>query len=113
MEESIHKHSYKNIELMEGDLFAQKDELADLIVFNPPWLPEKRQNSPLDAAVYYGEDLFPNFFEQAKKRLDTNGRLVLLFSNLLHLTHADHPHPIESELQKNKRFLLDQLLKRK
>jgi SAM-dependent methyltransferase len=113
MEESIRKHSYKKIELLEGDLFAKKDETADLIVFNPPWLPEKRQNNPLDAAVYYGKDLFPNFFEQAGKRLKAQGRLVLLFSNLLQFTHAGHPHPIEEELNKNRRFMLDSLLKKK
>lgn len=112
MEEEINKHHYKKIEFKLGKLFADENSKADLIVFNPPWLPEPTKNNHLDAAVYYSEELFSEFFQQSKERLYADGKLVLLFSNLVNLTHPDETHPIEEELKNNKRFELDKLLKK-
>ena len=111
METSIQKHHYKNIQLHQGDLFANSESSADLIVFNPPWLPEKT-NTVLDLAVYYSPELFPMFFEQAHQRMTAGSKLVLLFSNLLKLTHPNEAHPIEEELKNNNRFQLDRLLQK-
>jgi len=112
MEQELEKYQYKNIKVKQGDFFAKEDEKFDLIVFNPPWLPEPASNAHLDMAVYYSKDLFPEFFKQAEGRLKPNARLVLMFSNLIKLTHPDQPHPIEDELNKNKRFVLDMLLQK-
>lgn len=110
LDEEILRHSYKNIYRKQGDLFADFEKKADLVVFNPPWLPEKAKNMHLDQAVFYNEDLFPNFFEQAHKRLNSKGKLVLLFSNLLKQTHGAYSHPIENEIENNRRFKLDKTL---
>ena len=98
------KTHYPNIELIYGDLFSEIDVQADLIVFNPPWLPATQSIEALDTAIYYEETLFPQFFEEAEKYLMTEGRLVFLFSNLGEVTGQRTVHPIEQELQENVRF---------
>ena len=98
------KSRYPAIELVHGDLFAGIDVQADLIVFNPPWLPAKQNVEALDTAIYYEETLFSRFFEDAEKHLSEDGRLVFLFSNLGEVTGQRTMHPIEQELKENSRF---------
>ncbi|MEZ4978425.1 MAG: methyltransferase [Chitinophagales bacterium] len=93
-------------ELFCADLFGPCTELQDLIVFNPPWLPSTKSISNLDRAIYYKEDLFPRFFEQAASRLNPDASLVILFSNLAESTELSDSHPIRDELAKNDRFAL-------
>lgn len=92
------------VELFGGDLFAECDELADLIIFNPPWLPLTAENDGLDRAMFYDDDLFPRFFAEALKRLNPGGRLVVLFSNLAQLTELAETNPIETEIEHGGRF---------
>ncbi len=103
------EHQKKNkqafqIDLFYGDLFAACDEKADIIIFNPPWLPAIQDVEGLDTAIYYAEALFPRFFEEAKEHLKPEGRLVLLFSNLARITEVANDHPIENELAIGRRF---------
>lgn len=102
----------ENIELLFGDLFVESNVLQDFIVFNPPWLPAIGSIENLDTAIYYNQELFSRFFEQAFDRLKPDGRLVLLFSNLVKLTHPNEIHPIEQELKTGGRFIKDTLLKK-
>lgn len=102
----------RKIELDEAHLFGKWKKPTELIVFNPPWLPVSRELNRLDVAVYYNKKLFPEFFEEAKKRLLPDGKLVILFSNLAQITNATKEHPIEKELQKGGRFELEKCLKR-
>jgi len=113
MDEDIKRNRYEKIKIKRGDFFAGENEQAEMIVFNPPWLPEPIKNSYIDQAVYYSDDLFSEFFEQASKRLKPNGKLAILFSNLIKLTHPNHPHPIEEEINTHKRFKLVKLLQKK
>ncbi|MHA2028614.1 MAG: methyltransferase [Candidatus Kariarchaeaceae archaeon] len=93
------------LSLKYGDLFANCDFKAELIVFNPPWLIAKHQlKEGIDKAIYYETDLFPRFFEQAKQHLEKEGKLVLLFSNLPEIVGVDEVHPILNELNKYDRF---------
>ncbi len=95
----------EKITLNHGDLFDNCDVKADLIVFNPPWLRAKHTlEEGIDKAMYYEEDLFPRFFEQAKEHLAPEGKVVLIFSNLAQVVDAESPHPIIEELRNNKRF---------
>lgn len=102
----------RKIEITFGYLFSSWEKPTELIVFNPPWLPVSAESNRLDEAVYYNETLFPDFFENAKKRLLPDGKLVLLFSNLGQITHASKSHPIETELAEGDRFKLDLFLKK-
>jgi methylase of polypeptide subunit release factors len=99
--------------LIHGDLFENCDVKADVIVFNPPWLRAKHElEEGIDKAMYYEEELFPRFFEQAQKHLAPEGKIVLIFSNLAEVVDEESIHPIIEELQKNKRFRKELHLKR-
>ncbi len=102
----------RKIELDYGHLFGKWDKPTELIVFNPPWLPASHELDRLDEAIYYNEKLFPEFFQEAKKRLLPEGKIVLLFSNLAQITNVTKEHPIEQELQNGNRFELDKYLKK-
>ena len=135
----LHKHGFKNIigtdnnpnaiiglreyltkegldhtiQIHFGDLFANCSEKADLIVFNPPWLPIDRNVEGIDQAMYYDDDLFPRFFEQAFQHIKPDGKLLIIFSNLARITHTTKNHPVEEELAKAVRFQKIELLKKK
>lgn len=100
------------IELAYGHLFSTWDQQTELIVFNPPWLPSSRELDRLDEAIYYNDQLFAEFFREAKQRLLPGGRVVLLFSNLGQITNVTTAHPIAEELTSGGRFELDKLLKK-
>jgi len=101
------------ITLNHGDLFENCDIKADLIVFNPPWLlAQHKLEEGIDKAMYYEEELFPRFFEQAEKHLNPGGKIVLIFSNLAEVVDKESIHPIIEELRNNNRFRKDLHLRR-
>lgn len=103
----------RKIELDFGPLFGKWEKQTELIVFNPPWLPEFDNLDYSDEAIYYNSTLFPDFFEGAKQRLLPEGKLVLIFSNLAQITHVTKEHPIEKELAVGGRFELEKCLKKR
>ena len=102
----------RKIELDYGHLFGKWDKQTELIVFNPPWLPASLHLDRNDEAIYYNENLFPDFFEGAKKRLLPEGKLVILFSNIAQITNVTKDHPVEKELAEGGRFQLEKHLKK-
>ena len=64
----------RKIEIDYGHLFGKWEKQTELIVFNPPWLPASYDLDRLDEAIYYNDKLFPDFFEEAKKRLLPEGQ---------------------------------------
>lgn len=103
----------RKIELDYASLFGKFDAPTELIIFNPPWLPETNENDQYDGAMYYDEHLFPDFFAEAKKHLLPDGQLVILFSNLAQITHFKTDHPIEKELSQGERFRLERCFKKR
>jgi hypothetical protein len=102
----------RKIELDYGHLFGTWEKQTELIVFNPPWLPEAHVLGSIDDAIYYNKTLFPDFFAAAKKRLLPEGKLVLIFSNLAQITNVTKDHPIERELAEGNRFQLERCFKK-
>lgn len=102
----------RKIELDYGHLFGKWTKPSELIVFNPPWLPQTQEQGNIDDAVNYNETLFPEFFAAAKERLLPEGKLVLIFSNLAQITNVTTEHPIEIELEKGGRFKLEKCIKK-
>jgi len=101
------------ITLNHADLFENCNVKADVIVFNPPWLLAKHKlEEGIDKAMYYEEDLFPRFFEEAQKHLTPEGKIVLIFSNLAQVVDKESTHPIIEELQKHNRYRKELHLKR-
>lgn len=112
MKEELSRKQISNIKLLYGEFFVGSEELQDLIVFNPPWLPGSGNIEKLDTAIYYEEALFTEFFKQASQNIKPKGRVVLLFSNLAQITDPNLNHPIEEELAHGKRFEKVELLKK-
>ncbi len=102
----------RKIELDLAPLFGKWKQQTELIVFNPPWLPESGELDKMDEAIYYNDKLFPDFFSEAKLRLLPTGKLVLLFSNLAQITNVTKEHPIEKELSEGGRFKLERCFKK-
>jgi hypothetical protein len=102
----------RKIELDLGHLFGKWEKQTELIVFNPPWLPEVYDSEGMDEAIYYNEKLFPEFFAAAKPMLLPEGKLVLIFSNLAQITNLTTEHPIEKELAEGGRFQLEKCWKK-
>jgi hypothetical protein len=102
----------RKIELDFAHLFGKWEKQTELIVFNPPWLPENHTISSIDEAIYYNKTLFTDFFIAAKKRLLPEGKLVLIFSNLAQITNVTTEHPIETELAEGNRFQLEKCIKK-
>ena len=103
----------KHLTLNCGDLFENCNIKADVIVFNPPWLPAKHElEEGIDKAIYYEEELFPRFFKQAKEHLASNGKIVLIFSNLAEVVDNESTHPIIEELRTHNRFRKELHLRR-
>lgn len=103
----------RKIELDFAPFFGKFEKPTELIVFNPPWLPMAKNKNNVDAAIYYDENLFPEFFAEAKKRLLPDGKLVLIFSNLAQITNVTKEHPIEKEIAEGGRFKLEICLNKK
>ena len=104
---------YSKVDLIHGDLFGDSNLKTGLIVFNPPWLPAEYKSEGLDKSIYYDDDLFLRFFTEAKKHLKTDGRVVLLFSNLAQITNVADIHPIKTELSYGGRFQKELFIQKK
>lgn len=114
LNEDLNKNKLlSKIKLLYGDLFANSNVKTELIVFNPPWLPASQNSEGIDKAIYYDTELFPRFFDEAKKHLKTDGRLVLLFSNLAEITEVGETHPIKTELSGGGRFQKELFIQKK
>ncbi|MCK9596101.1 methyltransferase [Candidatus Pacearchaeota archaeon] len=71
---------------VKSDLFKNIKEKFDLIVFNPPYLPEDKRE-PRDSRVATtggkkGSEIINKFLQQAKKHLTKDGKIILLTSSL-------------------------------
>lgn len=70
----------------KSDLFSNIKEKFDLIIFNPPYLPEDKRE-PEDSKINTtsgkkGYELIIRFLKQARRHLNKNGLILLLFSSL-------------------------------
>ena len=69
-----------------SDLFANVKEKFDLIIFNPPYLPfennENKETALQIAGGKKGSEIIERFLKDAKKHLDKEGKILLLFSSL-------------------------------
>ncbi|MEK6906630.1 MAG: HemK2/MTQ2 family protein methyltransferase [Nanoarchaeota archaeon] len=81
------KHCKKvGFNCIKSNLFEKIKGKFDLIVFNPPYLPEEKKE-PRDSKLSTtggkkGSELINEFLRQAKKYLNKDGRIFLLTSNL-------------------------------
>jgi len=70
----------------------------DLIVFNPPWIPEKPSGF-LDKAMYYDPSFFDAFFGKAHEGMKKEAILLIIFSTFAEAAEISKIHPISNELE--------------
>ena len=76
----------QNIKAIRSDLFSNIKQKFDLIIFNPPYLPEDK-DEPRDSkrattGGKKGNEIIIKFLTQAKKHLKKEGKILILFSSL-------------------------------
>lgn len=78
--------SKKGINCVKSNLFNNIKEEFDLIIFNPPYLPEdprEPKNSRLQTTGgKRGYEIINKFLKQSLEHLENNGSIILLFSSL-------------------------------
>lgn len=79
----------KKIEVRKGDLFEpiKQGEKFNVIIFSPPFGPEKPRNVLEMAMMDYRYRTLTKFFKQVKNYLKTNGRIYIIFSDLGNLDY--------------------------
>lgn len=85
----IVKKKAKNIKFICSDLFSyfkKHPKKFDLIIFNPPYLPENKDEpediKQMTTGGKEGYEVIEKFLSQAETYLEDNGKILLLFSSL-------------------------------
>jgi release factor glutamine methyltransferase len=83
IDEETVKQLKKKFKTIKSDLFSDIKGKFDLIMFNPPYLPEHKYDKEKDTTGgKKGWETIINFLEQAKKHLTKKGKILLLYSSL-------------------------------
>lgn len=74
------------IKAIQSNLFSKIKGKFNLIIFNPPYLPEDK-NEPKDSKLATtggkkGYELIKKFLKQAKPHMNKNGKILILISSL-------------------------------
>ena len=74
------------INAVQSNLFSNIKEKFDLIIFNPPYLPENK-DEPEDSKLAttggkQGHEIIERFLQNAKNYLEKNGKILLVCSSL-------------------------------
>jgi release factor glutamine methyltransferase len=77
---SFLKNKFKTV---KTNLFSSIKGKFDLIIFNPPYLPENKYDKEKDTTGgKKGFETILEFLKQAKNHLKKNGKIILLYSSL-------------------------------
>ena len=75
-----------DIPKIKSDLFENIKDKFDLIIFNPPYLPEDKREPKKSALATTGGkkgyEILEKFFKQVKNNLNKNGKILIVFSSL-------------------------------
>jgi len=85
-QESVDFVNKKGIKTIQSNLFKDIKGKFDLIIFNPPYLPndkrEDEQSSISTTGGKKGYEIIEKFLKEVKKYLNENGKILLVFSSL-------------------------------
>lgn len=83
----------KGIKAKISDLFSNVNGKFDLIIFNPPYLPneklEDKESKRVTTGGKYGYEILERFFSQVNKYLNKNGKILIVFSSLTNKDKVD------------------------
>lgn len=83
LEKKIQTQKIRKLQVVRSDLFSNIKGKFNLIIFNPPYLPQDKRIE--DQALYGGKkgwELSEQFFRQASAYLFPDGKILFLFSSL-------------------------------
>lgn len=90
----------KGLDVLESDLFSNVSGTFDLIVFNPPYLPEDeredRESARITSGGTRGDEIILRFLKESIDYLSSEGVILLLVSSL---TPSERITQLLSELQ--------------
>lgn len=76
----------KGIKTIRSDLFSDINGKFDLIIFNPPYLPDEEREDPETRRVVSGGkngyEIIEKFLKNSREFLNEKGKILLLFSSL-------------------------------
>lgn len=81
-EEAVDYCKKKGLKVKKSDLFNKVKGKFDLIVFNPPYLPEDEVKDRDLIGGKKGYELIERFFSEVVEHLEKNGKVLILFSSL-------------------------------
>lgn len=85
-EESVNLIKERGIEVVQSDLFEKISDKFDLIIFNPPYLPEDRREDKESQLITTGgkkgDEIIIKFLQQAKDYLNARGIILMVLSSL-------------------------------
>mgnify|MGYP001567578073 CR=1 FL=1 len=91
--EAVNYVKKKKIKAKISDLFSKVNEKFDLIIFNPPYLPEEeledKESKKITTGGKYGHEILERFFSQVNKHLNKDGRILIVFSSLTNKEKID------------------------
>ncbi|PIN76348.1 hypothetical protein COV17_02905 [Candidatus Woesearchaeota archaeon CG10_big_fil_rev_8_21_14_0_10_36_11] len=90
LRQKINEKLFKKVTVIQSDLFENVEGQFNLIVFNPPYLPQDKGVE--DQALYGGKkgwELSERFFSEASQFLLPNGKILFLFSSLTNKIKID------------------------
>ena len=83
LEKKIKEQKIRKLQVVHSDLFSDIKGKFNLIIFNPPYLPQDKGLD--DQAIYGGKkgwEISELFFKQASHHLFPDGKVLFLFSSL-------------------------------
>ena len=83
LNQEIEKQKLRKIKSLEGNLFENVDGYFNVIIFNPPYLPQDKGIE--DSALYGGKkgwEISERFFKHVSRHLFPEGMVLFLFSSL-------------------------------
>jgi release factor glutamine methyltransferase len=91
--EAVEYVKKKGIKARISNLFSNIKEKFDLIIFNPPYLPEEKLEDKESKAITTGGnngyEILEKFFSQANDHLNKNGKILIVFSSLTNKNKVD------------------------
>jgi len=80
---ALEKASSLGVDTIKSNLFENISGKFDLIIFNPPYLPEDKYDKEIDTTGgINGDETLIEFIKQLKKHLNARGKTIILSSSL-------------------------------
>ena len=114
--ENAEKNEFNNVTFLKSDLFVNVEEKFDLIVFNPPYLPEDEENDLQGSETWNGGEngrkVIDKFLQKFPSHLKKGGEVLLLQSSLSSIEDTFHKlePDFEPEIMREKKVPWEKLV---